>query len=51
MLYLLKKDKITVEQFGDSFIQLINRINYYCIQNNNLLRQQSKNIKKDKKIN
>ena len=25
---MLKKDKLTVEQFGDSFIQLINRINY-----------------------
>jgi len=28
VLHMLNKDKITVEQFGDSFIQLINRINY-----------------------
>ena len=28
VLHMLKKDKLTVEQFGDSFIQLINRINY-----------------------
>ena len=28
VLHLLKKDKFAVEQFGDSFIQLINRINY-----------------------
>jgi recombination protein RecR len=28
VLHMLKNDKITVEQFGDSFIQLINRINY-----------------------
>jgi len=25
---MLKQDKLSVEQFGDSFIQLINRINY-----------------------
>ena len=28
VLYMLKKDKLSVEKFGDSFIQLINRINY-----------------------
>ncbi len=28
VLHMLKKDKLAVEQFGDSFIQLINRINY-----------------------
>ena len=28
VLHMLKKDKLAVENFGDSFIQLINRINY-----------------------
>ena len=28
VLHMLKKDKLAVEQFSDSFIQLINRINY-----------------------
>ena len=28
VLHMLNKDKVTVEKFGDSFIQLINRINY-----------------------
>jgi len=28
VLHMLKRDKLSVEQFGDSFIQLINRINY-----------------------
>jgi recombination protein RecR len=28
VLHMLKKNKLAVEQFGDSFIQLINRINY-----------------------
>ena len=28
VLHMLKQDKLSVEQFGDSFIQLINRINY-----------------------
>ena len=28
VLHMLKKDKLAVEQFGDSFIQLISRINY-----------------------
>ena len=28
VLHMLKKEKLAVEQFGDSFIQLINRINY-----------------------
>ena len=28
VLHMLKKDKLAVEQFGDSFIQLINRISY-----------------------
>ena len=40
VLHMLNKDKITVEQFGDSFIQLINRINYctrcYSISNTDL---------------
>ena len=31
VLHILKKDKLTVEKFGDSFIQLINRINYCSI--------------------
>ena len=31
VLHLLKKDKVTVEKFGDSFIQLINKINYCTI--------------------
>ncbi len=28
VLHMLKKDKLAVEQFGDSFIQLINQISY-----------------------
>ena len=28
VLHMLKQEKDSVEQFGDSFIQLINRINY-----------------------
>jgi len=28
VLHMLKQDKLSVEQFGNSFIQLINRINY-----------------------
>jgi recombination protein RecR len=28
VLHMLKRDKLSVEQFGDAFIQLINRINY-----------------------
>ena len=28
VLHMLKEDKLTVEQFGDAFIQLINGINY-----------------------
>ena len=28
VLHLLKKDKSTIEDFGDAFIQLINKINY-----------------------
>ena len=28
VLHMLKKDKLSVEKFGESFIQLINRINY-----------------------
>ena len=31
VLHILKKDKLTVEKFGNSFIQLINRINYCSI--------------------
>ena len=37
---MLKQDKLSVEQFGDAFIQLINRINYctrcYSISDSNL---------------
>ncbi len=40
VLHMLKKDKLSVEQFGDAFIQLINRINYctrcYSISDSNL---------------
>ncbi len=28
VLHMLKKDKLSVEQFGNSFVQLINRVNY-----------------------
>ena len=53
VLHLLKKDKITVEQFGDSFIQLINRINYctdcYNISDKNICEICS-NTKRDKKV-
>ena len=31
VLHILKKDKIKVEQFGEAFIQLINKINYCSI--------------------
>ena len=40
VLHMLKKDKLSVEQFGDAFIQLINRINYctrcYSISDSNI---------------
>jgi len=40
VLHMLKKDKLTVEKFGDAFIQLINNINYcsvcYSISASNL---------------
>ena len=40
VLYLLKKDKLSVEKFGDAFIDLINNINYcsscYSISTSNL---------------
>ena len=40
VLHMLKQDKLSVEQFGDAFIQLINRINYctrcYSISDSNL---------------
>ena len=39
VLHMLKQDKLSVEQFGDAFIQLINRINYctrcYSISDSN----------------
>ena len=31
VLHMLKKDKLSVENFGNSFIQLINKINYCTI--------------------
>ena len=53
VLHMLKKDKLSVEQFGDSFIQLINRINYcsicYCISEKNICTVCS-NSKRDKTI-
>ena len=40
VLHMLKKDKLTVEKFGDAFIQLVNNINYcsvcYSISASNL---------------
>jgi recombination protein RecR len=40
VLHMLKQDKLSVEQFGDAFIQLINRINYctrcYSISDSNI---------------
>ena len=40
VLHMLKQDKLSVEQFGDAFIQLISRINYctrcYSISDSNL---------------
>jgi recombination protein RecR len=53
VLHMLKKDKLAVEQFGDSFIQLINRINYctrcYSISDAELCEVCS-NPKRDKQI-
>jgi recombination protein RecR len=53
VLHMLKKDKLAVEQFGDSFIQLINRINYctrcYSISDAELCKVCS-NPKRDKQI-
>ena len=53
VLHLLKKDKITVEQFGDAFIQLINKITYctdcYNISDTNIC-DICANTKRDKKI-
>ena len=31
VLHMLRKDKVTIENFGDAFIQMINRINYCSI--------------------
>ena len=51
VLHMLKQDKLSVEQFGDSFIQLINRINYctrcYSISDSELCEVCS-NPKRDK---
>jgi recombination protein RecR len=53
VLHMLKKDKLTVEQFGDAFIQLINRINYcsicYSISDSELC-EVCANPKRDAKI-
>ena len=53
VLYMLKKDKLTIEQFGDSFIQLINKVRYcsrcFCISNSNLCEVCS-NSKRDPKV-
>lgn len=51
VLHMLKKDKLAVEQFGDSFIQLINRINYcticYSISDTDIC-EVCANLKRDK---
>ena len=51
VLHMLKKDKLSVEKFGESFIQLINRINYcticYSISETNLC-EVCANPKRDK---
>ena len=53
VLHMLNKDKVTVEKFGDSFIQLINRINYctrcYSISDTELC-EVCANTKRDAKI-
>ena len=53
VLYMLKKDKLTVEQFGDSFIQLINKVRYcsrcFCISNFDLCEVCS-STKRDSKV-
>ena len=53
VLHILKKDKIKVEQFGEAFIQLINKINYcsicYNISESNLC-EICNDSKRDKKI-
>ncbi len=53
VLHMLKQDKISVEQFGDSFIQLINRVNYcsvcYSISDSELC-EVCANEKRDKSI-
>ena len=53
VLHMLKKDKLSVEQFGDAFIQLINRINYcsrcYSISNA-ILCEVCANPKRDAEI-
>ena len=52
VLHMLKKDKIKIEQFGNAFIQLINRITYcstcYNISESNICTVCS-NSKRDKK--
>ena len=53
VLHMLRRDKIAVEQFGDAFIQLINRINYcskcYSISDSEFCEVCS-NVKRDPKI-
>ena len=53
VLHMLRRDKIAVEQFGDAFIQLINRINYcskcYSISDSEFCEVCS-NVKRDSKI-
>ena len=52
VLHMLKKNKLTVEKFGESFIQMINRINYcsvcYSISDSTLCEVCS-NPKRDRK--
>ena len=53
VLHMLKKDKLTVEKFGNSFIQLINNVKYcsrcYSISNSDLCEVCS-NTKRDAKV-
>ena len=53
VLHMLKKDRLTVENFGDAFIKLINEINYcsecFSISDSKLCEICS-DVKRDKKI-
>jgi len=53
VLHMLRKDKVTIEKFGDAFIQLINRVNYcsicYSISEDSICEICS-NTKRDTKI-